>query len=191
VSSIALSSAWDHSRSRSVDPYPTGPDRVLPSASPEWRACSLTASSSSSRIKMSCAVSNMSWRNRLAYLLARAKSDPEGARIMARRAGFPLEHIPQFSTPLEFWSRIVKEAHNGRIELLTLLDEALREFPHSRALRDLLAEAEHPPFHSGNSTTTRPRLRSHPLRPRTLPSVWLMISVLVTGFTVSALVLAL
>lgn len=65
----------------------------------------------------------------LVDVFARMVHDSEGARLIATRAGFPPQHLPEFRSALGFWSSVVEQAANGRIELEALLREMLEHFP--------------------------------------------------------------
>lgn len=73
----------------------------------------------------------------VADALAKLGHDSEGARMMAMRAGFPVEHLPDFTTALEFWTRVTADAGRGRIGPRALLAEAAQQFPHNAELRAL------------------------------------------------------
>lgn len=68
---------------------------------------------------------------RLTDALAHVSHDPDAARLLATRADFPLEHLPRFSTAIEFWSKVVEEIVNGRSTLDALVVEAMRQYPHN------------------------------------------------------------
>jgi hypothetical protein len=72
----------------------------------------------------------------LVDLLARVAHGADQARIIVRRAGFLAAHVPEFKTALEFWSEVVEQARNGRIEfgLERLVEAAIRQFPHNQEL---------------------------------------------------------
>ncbi len=72
----------------------------------------------------------------LVDLLAKIASDSEGAKAIARRAGFPAEHLPEFKTAAGFWTAIVDQAANGRIDLKMLVEEAAQQFPHNSELEE-------------------------------------------------------
>lgn len=84
--------------------------------------------------------------------LARVKHDPDGARVMALRAGFPPEDLPDFRVPRQFWNDIVRGAMDGRCDLLALVEDATAEFPSNSLLkacrrdieRDLASSAADP-----------------------------------------------
>lgn len=80
------------------------------------------------------------WARRLVDELAKASNDPHGAVFLAKRAGFPPEHLPAFEEPLEFWSRIVEHALKGRMNPRRLVEEAVREFPHNPRFGECLDE---------------------------------------------------
>jgi formylglycine-generating enzyme required for sulfatase activity len=71
----------------------------------------------------------------LADVLAKVSHDSEGAKTMATRAGFPAEHMPDFKTPLDFWTSIIAGANRGRMRPKSLVEEAARQFPHNAELR--------------------------------------------------------
>ena len=48
--------------------------------------------------------------------LVKVFSTPDQATMLAKKAGFPPERLPGFTTSLVFWTRIVEEAQNGAIE---------------------------------------------------------------------------
>jgi len=70
----------------------------------------------------------------LADVLAKLSHDPESAKLLARRAGFPVEHLPEFTTAIGFWSKITEDASNGRISLSELAGEASKQFPQNHEL---------------------------------------------------------
>ena len=79
---------------------------------------------------------------RVVDVLAEIAYDPELARVIARRAGFPAAHLPVFRDAVGFWSTVVEQAHNGRIPLEDLVREAARQFPHAAELTGQLEEIE-------------------------------------------------
>jgi len=74
-------------------------------------------------------------------VLAEVASDPEDAKIIAVRAGFPREHLPEFKKPISFWSKVVDQSARGRVALDALLGEAARQFPHNREIAGLKESA--------------------------------------------------
>jgi aryl carrier-like protein len=72
--------------------------------------------------------------------LTKVTSDTELARIIAQRAGFPLEHLPRFDSAINFWSDVVEQAINGRVDLKALVREAARQLPYNVELRALQAK---------------------------------------------------
>jgi Effector-associated domain 1 len=70
----------------------------------------------------------------IADVLAKVSHGSKGARLIAKRAGFPREYIPEFETAITFWSEIVEEANHGRVSLRALVEEAARQFPHNQEL---------------------------------------------------------
>lgn len=72
----------------------------------------------------------------LAYFLARTVNDSEEAKTLARQAGFPREHLPDFQTASAFWGNVIDQALHGRIELEPLVQAALQQFPHNPGLND-------------------------------------------------------
>jgi hypothetical protein len=63
--------------------------------------------------------------------LAEAFSDPDDARRLARKAGFPTGRIPVFRVPELFWHSLVEAANNGAIrgKARALADAAVEFFP--------------------------------------------------------------
>jgi hypothetical protein len=49
---------------------------------------------------------------------------------MAKRAGFPPEHLPEFKTASIFWNIVIEQALHGRTDVEVLIDEAIRQFPY-------------------------------------------------------------
>lgn len=80
----------------------------------------------------------------LGEILASLVHHPEDARMLAVRAGFPREHLPDFKTPLWFWSTVVDQTTRGMSDLDTLVDEAIRLYPHNVELRAYAAADEMP-----------------------------------------------
>ncbi len=76
------------------------------------------------------------WRmaRELVDVLARVAYDSEVARTIAKRAGFPPEHLHEFKTPIGFWSNVVEQATSGRIGLNALVGEAVKQFPYNAEL---------------------------------------------------------
>jgi tetratricopeptide (TPR) repeat protein len=72
----------------------------------------------------------------LADVFARISSDSDAARMIALRAGFPPAYLPEFKTAYQFWSVVVEQAYNGRIELEQLVREAVKQFPYNAELRE-------------------------------------------------------
>lgn len=70
----------------------------------------------------------------LAAILARAVHDAERARTIAKLAGYPPEHLPECKTAAAFWNDVVEDAACGRIVLTSLINEAVKQFPHNAAL---------------------------------------------------------
>lgn len=75
-------------------------------------------------------------RRELVDALARAAYDSETAKLVAIRARFPREHLPEFKTASGFWGLVVEEIASGRGRLEVLAGEAVREYPHNQTLRD-------------------------------------------------------
>lgn len=71
--------------------------------------------------------------NELVDELARVVYDPEEATVLARRAGFPSGHLPKFSTPTVFWSRVIVAAEHGKVEggMKTLANRAAKDYPYN------------------------------------------------------------
>ena len=68
--------------------------------------------------------------------LAQAFSDSDEARLVARRAGFPVASLPVFRTPTTFWSSVVREVRNGRGGSVDKIRAAARGLlPHNPAFR--------------------------------------------------------
>jgi hypothetical protein len=63
--------------------------------------------------------------------LARVIFDPEEAKVLILRAGFPPAGLPSFSTPAVFWSQVVRTTTNGKLVngMQTLLDEVTKQYP--------------------------------------------------------------
>lgn len=124
----------------------------------------------------------------LADVLARLKCDSSGARLMAKCAGFPPEHLPDFTTPAEFWSRVVEEARNGRIGLRGLAEEALHQFPFNRDLHEIMkqfiAVGSHfdSPISGANQVLTLAR---------STPPAWVMLGIFLIGCVLSAVLMIL
>lgn len=89
----------------------------------------------------------------LADVLAVVATDPEVARLIAKRAGFPAGRLPPFTDPLVFWSGIVEAAINGMLPLEALVAEALVHYPGNRELRALGEQLE--PAEAPAPVTTR------------------------------------
>lgn len=94
----------------------------------------------------------------LALELAKVTHDEESAKTLARRAGFPPEHLPTFKTAIAFWSDIVEQTIGGRGNLRALVDEAIEQFPynpafrrHGNAIHEILAPAESCMSHTANA----------------------------------------
>lgn len=98
---------------------------LLGLAAPEWRYGTVGG-----------AGSRPEWPSReLVDMLANVAHDPDTAKGIARRAGFPAKHLPDFkSGALEFWTTVVEQALNGRIAVTALVQEACDQFPFNREL---------------------------------------------------------
>lgn len=70
----------------------------------------------------------------MADVLAKVVPDLEEARMIAERAGFPREHLPESKTPAGFWSDVVGQAVRGRSRPQALIEEAGRQFPYNAEL---------------------------------------------------------
>lgn len=68
-------------------------------------------------------------------VLAKVAHDSEGAKTLAKRAGFPPEYLPEFKVPIGFWNDVVEQAAHGRMELRALVGEAAKQFPYNSELR--------------------------------------------------------
>lgn len=64
-------------------------------------------------------------------ILVDVAHDSEDAKMIARRAGFPRAHIPEFKKPLGFWNNMVEQSIRGRSGLGALVGEAARQFPYN------------------------------------------------------------
>jgi hypothetical protein len=68
----------------------------------------------------------------LVRALAETYGDEARARALMRRSGASPEHLPSFDAPIEFWLRIVEDAHLGRLEggARAIARAAAEEHPH-------------------------------------------------------------
>ncbi len=66
----------------------------------------------------------------LVDVLAQACNDPEIARMLVLRAGFPSADLPAFAVPRAFWSRVIREA-DGKVRggVQAIVDEVARGYP--------------------------------------------------------------
>lgn len=70
-------------------------------------------------------------------VLTSVAHDSEIATTIVRRAGFPPEHRPEYKSALGYWSVVVEQAAQGRIELQALIAEAQAQFPFNQALESV------------------------------------------------------
>lgn len=91
--------------------------------------------------------------SRLFDELVRVFSDPDQAILLAKKAGFPAERLPIFSTSLVFWTKVVEEAQNGAIEdgFQSIIEHAAIRYPSNRIFKQP---------HRGN--TDKPNLQEKP-----------------------------
>ncbi len=70
---------------------------------------------------------------RLVDELARICSDPDEARLLVMRAGFPPQQIPAFRTGLTFWSNVVDAAMAGAVSggVQAIVDAVRTTYPHN------------------------------------------------------------
>lgn len=70
--------------------------------------------------------------------LARVFWEADRAQLLAARAGFPRQHLPDFRTPYVFWSLVVRAAYEGTLDggVPALVAEAARQYPNHDAFRD-------------------------------------------------------
>jgi hypothetical protein len=63
--------------------------------------------------------------------LAKVLTDPDAARLVARRAGFGAGQLPAFNLPIAYWSTVVEAAGHGAIEggVLAVAEAAAQLFP--------------------------------------------------------------
>ena len=71
----------------------------------------------------------------LADVLAAVAHDADHARSIARRAGFPPGHLPEFKTAVTFWGDVIEQALGGRCDVELLVEEAVEQLPHNEKLR--------------------------------------------------------
>jgi len=76
----------------------------------------------------------------LVDILAKLFHDAEAAKTLAVRARFPSEHLPDFKTPIAFWTAVVQQAENGMSDVGLLIEEALRQFSGNSELNKLARE---------------------------------------------------
>lgn len=76
--------------------------------------------------------------------LAEVIDDPDEARLVALRAGFPREGLPVFKTPRLFWERVVEAILDGKTEggVDALAAEAAKLYPHNQVFAGQRREAE-------------------------------------------------
>jgi nucleoside phosphorylase len=74
---------------------------------------------------------------RLTDVLARVAHDPDDAKRIARRAGFPPGHIPSFKTAYVFWSTLIDRALSGMVPLGSLASIMLEELQHNAEIREI------------------------------------------------------
>lgn len=101
--------------------------------------------------------------------LARLLNDKDQAVMAATRAGIPMAGLPDFRTPLLFWTKIVEEASKGANPggVRALLDQAAQSYPYDRELARHLAPVRNTTIVDGSSHDELP-LRGDPVssRPR-------------------------
>jgi hypothetical protein len=81
----------------------------------------------------------------LIYELAKVSYDKEAAQQLALRARFRAALLPDFATPLGFWTKVVEQLRNGATEggVLPLIEQAVELWPGNREFaRCLAAERE-------------------------------------------------
>lgn len=128
----------------------------------------------------------------LADVLAKVSHDSEGAKTMATRAGFPAEHVPDFKTPLDFWTRIIAGANRGRMRPKSLVEEAVKQFPHNAELRthakrlDVALASEVSVIAAGQSVMPRVSYAVDVLARRRRRSIARGIGVAATGVSLAA-----
>lgn len=85
--------------------------------------------------------------------LAEVISEPEEARAVALRAGFPREDLPVFKTARLFWEHVVKASIDGKTDsgVGALAEEATKLYPHNEVFAGHRSEAE-----GGTSSRTPP-----------------------------------
>jgi len=68
--------------------------------------------------------------------LARIIWDADIAKLLLLRAEFPRQHLPDFKTPLGFWTHVLHAAHDGTFRggVQALVDEAVLQFPNNELL---------------------------------------------------------
>jgi hypothetical protein len=99
----------------------------------------------------------------LAVLLASLVTEPQLAKMIARRAGYPREHLPVFTTAAVFWNQVVEHAACGMTSLAALVGEAQESFPqhpelrryHERtlAVASVTSDVAHSPSHQPSASS--------------------------------------
>lgn len=78
----------------------------------------------------------------IADVLATLEHDEGRAKLMATRAGLPVQYLPKFETAAVFWNDVVDQAIRGRFRLSELVLRASKEFPYNIELAYLASRLE-------------------------------------------------
>lgn len=78
--------------------------------------------------------------HRLADVLATVEQDADRAKVLAKRGGFPPQHLPEFRSPQMFWYEVVEQTLHGRSDLIELARCATEAFPSNPKLREVVTD---------------------------------------------------
>jgi TIR domain/Effector-associated domain 1/CHAT domain len=75
--------------------------------------------------------------------LARVLHEPESARVLVLRAGFPAADLPGFDVPRVFWARVIRAAADGKLVggVRALVDEVVKQYPGNGVFAGYRAQA--------------------------------------------------